>query len=118
MSDSADPAELQKHVKKYLFIGVLLIVFTGITVWLSYVELPTHSLNIIVGMIVATFKAALVALIFMHLNHERSLIYKVLSFTVVLCFVLFVLFVFANQDPLVDHDFEKPLLPAEQVEAP
>jgi caa(3)-type oxidase subunit IV len=115
MSDQVDPAELQKHVKKYLIIGALLIVFTGITVWLSFVELPTHSLNIIVGMIVATFKAALVALIFMHLNHERPLIYKVLAFTAVFCFVLFILFVMANSDPLVDHGFEKPLQSIEQA---
>jgi caa(3)-type oxidase subunit IV len=115
MSDNADPVELQKHVKKYLFIGALLIFFTGITVWLSFVELPTHSMNIIVGMIVATFKAALVALIFMHLNHERPLIYKVLAFTVALCIVLFVLFVMANSDPLVDRGFEKPLQSIEQA---
>jgi len=115
MSDHVDPAELQKHVKKYIFIGLLLIFFTAVTVALSYVELPTHSLNIIVGMIVATFKAALVALIFMHLNHEKSLIYKVLAFTAVFCFALFILFVMANKDPLVDHGFEKPLQSIEQA---
>ena len=114
MSDNLE--EIQKSVKKYLVIGATLIVFTGITVWLSYVELPTHSLNILVGMIVATFKAALVALIFMHLNHERPLIYKVLAFTVVLCFVLFILFVMANSDPLVDHQFTAPLQPVEQLQ--
>jgi caa(3)-type oxidase subunit IV len=116
MSDSADPAELQKHVKKYLLIGTLLLVGTIITVALAFVELPTHSLNIIVGMIVATIKASLVALIFMHLNHERPLIYKVLAFTTVFVIVLFVLFIFANADPLVDHNFEKALEPAAQVE--
>ena len=115
MSDHVDPAELQKHVKKYIIIGLLLIFFTAVTVALSYVELPTHSMNIIVGMIVATFKAALVALIFMHLNHERPLIYKVLAFTAVFCFVLFILFVMANSDPLVDHGFEKPLQSIEQA---
>ena len=52
MSDHVDPAELQKHVKKYIIIGLLLIFFTAVTVALSYVELPTHSMNIIVGMIV------------------------------------------------------------------
>lgn len=109
MSDSADPAELQKHVKKYLWIGAILILFTGFTIWLSFIELPTHSLNIIVGMIVATFKASLVALIFMHLNHERPLIYKFLAFTTVFCVVLFVLFIFSNADPLVDHGFDTPL---------
>ena len=103
MADSAE--EIQKSVKKYLFIGALLIVFTGITVALSYVELPTHSLNILVGMIVATIKAAMVALIFMHLNHERPLIYKVLAFTTVFVLALFLLFVFTSGDPLVFDGF-------------
>lgn len=105
MADNVE--EIQKSIKKYLWIGFILMVFTAITVWLSTVELPTHSMNIIVGMIVATFKASLVCLIFMHLNHERPLIYKVLAFTVVFCFALFVLFVCAKDDPLVFKDFYK-----------
>ena len=105
MSDNLE--EIQKSIKKYLIIGALLIVFTVITVWLSYVELPTHGLNILVGMIVATFKASLVALIFMHLNHEKSVIYKTLVFTVVLVFVLFVLFYFSKMVPLVFDGFYK-----------
>lgn len=98
--------EIQKSVKKYIIIFATLIVFTVITVGLSYVELPTHGLNILVGMIVATFKAALVALIFMHLNHERSVIYKILAFTFVFAVVLFVLFHFAHSDPLVFREFD------------
>jgi len=101
------PEDIKKSIKKYLIIGFTLIVFTGITVWLSYVELPTHSLNILVGMIVATFKAALVALIFMHLNHESKLIYKILAFTLVFCLGLFVLFLFAKDDPLIFQGFYK-----------
>ncbi len=103
MADS--PEEIQKSVKKYLWIGALLIVFTVITVGLSYVELPTHGLNILVGMIVATFKASLVALIFMHLNHESSLIYKILAFTAAFVLALFILFILAHSDPLVFKDF-------------
>ena len=106
MSDNIE--EIQKSVKKYIAIGILLIVFSGITVWLSYVELPTHSLNILVGMIVATFKAALVALIFMHLNHERGLIYKVLAFTFVFVLAMFALFIFAHGDPLEFKGFYNP----------
>lgn len=103
MADNIE--EIQKSIKKYLIIGALLIVFTVITVWLSYVELPTHGLNILVGMIVATFKASLVALIFMHLNHEKSVIYKVLAFTVAFAVVLFVLFYFSKMDPLIFSGF-------------
>ncbi len=103
MSDNIE--EIQKSVKKYLLIGATLIIFTGLTVWLSYVELPTHGLNILAGMILAAFKASLVALIFMHLNHEKSVIYKVLAFTVIFAIALFVLFYVSNIDPLVFKDF-------------
>jgi caa(3)-type oxidase subunit IV len=98
MADS--PQEIQKAVRKILWIGVILIVFTVITVALSYVELPSHSWNLIVGMIVATFKAALVALVFMHLNHESKLIYKILAFTTVFALAIFLLIYFSSTDPL------------------
>lgn len=105
MADS--PEEIYKSIKKIKIIGLVLAVFTVITVLLSYVELPTHSMNIVLGMIVAAFKASLVALIFMHLNHEAPLIYKILAFTVAFVTVLFVLFVFSASDPLVFKDFYK-----------
>jgi caa(3)-type oxidase subunit IV len=103
MSDNIE--EIQKSVKKYLIIGAALLALSGFTVWLSTVELPTHGLNILVGMIVATFKAGLVALIFMHLNHERPVIYKVLAFTVVLALVLFLLIIFTHGDPMQYEGF-------------
>ncbi|MFM7605363.1 MAG: cytochrome C oxidase subunit IV family protein [Prosthecobacter sp.] len=115
MSDHVDPAELQKHVKKYLLIGGILLAATAATVAIAFYEFPTHSMNIIVGMIVATIKASLVALIFMHLNHEKPLIYKFLAFTTVFCIVLFVLFIFSNSDPLNDQNFEKPLQTTEEA---
>lgn len=107
MADNIE--EIQKSVKKYMFIGVLLLVGTLLTIWLSTVELPTHGQNILVGMALATVKASLVALIFMHLNHEKSVIYKVLAFTAVFAFVLFVLFYFSNIEGLVHEGFYKPL---------
>jgi caa(3)-type oxidase subunit IV len=103
MADS--PEEIYKSIKKIKLIGLMLAVFTLLTVGLSYVELPTHSLNIIVGMILATIKAALVALIFMHLNHEKILIYKFLAFTIVFVLALFLLLYGASVDPLVFNEF-------------
>jgi caa(3)-type oxidase subunit IV len=103
MADS--PQEIQKAIRKILWIGAILIVFTVITVALSYVELPSHSWNLIVGMIVATFKAALVALVFMHLNHESKLIYKILAFTTVFALAIFLLIYFSSMDPLRFENF-------------
>jgi len=104
MADNVE--EIQKSVKTYMKVFGALIVLTFITVGLSKVEMPTHGQNILIGMIVATFKAALVGLIFMHLNHERSTIYKLMVFTGVLAFVLFILFHMAHTDPLVDPLFD------------
>lgn len=104
MADNAE--EIQKSIKKYWLIGAALIAFTLLTVGLSYVELPTHGLNILVGMIVAAIKVSLVGLVFMHLNHERSTIYKILAFTAVFALVLFLLFHFTHGDPLVNWGFD------------
>lgn len=97
------PAEIHKAIKKIKLIGLILVIFTGITVWLSTVELPTHSMNIALGMVVAAFKASLVMLIFMHLNHESPLVYKILAFTVAFVLALVILTLFASSDPLVFH---------------
>jgi caa(3)-type oxidase subunit IV len=103
MADS--PEEIQKSIKKYFLIGFILIVATVITVGLSYVEMPTHGMNIMVGLLVAAVKVSLVGLIFMHLNHERPLIYKILAFTLVFVVALFVLFYMSHEDPLVFSGF-------------
>ncbi|WP_395738096.1 cytochrome C oxidase subunit IV family protein [Prosthecobacter sp.] len=107
MADNIE--ELQKSIKKYLIIGGILILASAATVGLSYYEMPTHSLNILAGMILATIKAALVALIFMHLNHERALIYKILAFTVAFAIALFALFIFSHEDPLQFKGFYAPV---------
>lgn len=103
MADS--PEEIKKAVRKILWIGAILAICTVLTVWLSTVELATHGQNIIVGMILATIKAGLVALIFMHLNHEARLIYKFLAFTLVFVTALFLLFYWSSLDPLIYKDF-------------
>ncbi|MBL9114174.1 MAG: cytochrome C oxidase subunit IV family protein [Verrucomicrobiaceae bacterium] len=108
--------DVSSHVKTYLKIGVTLIVFTVITVAISFIDFGGNN-NMIVGMAVATFKASLVCLIFMHLNHERPLIYKVLVFTVVLAIVLFTLFISAHGDPLKDEGFEAPAVPVKTATA-
>jgi caa(3)-type oxidase subunit IV len=109
MADNVE--EIQKSIKWYFIIGGVLMILSAATVGLSYYELPTHSLNILVGMILATIKASLVALIFMHLSHERSLIYKILAFTVAFAIVLFTLFILSHEDPL---EFKGMYAPVEQ----
>jgi caa(3)-type oxidase subunit IV len=105
---SPDPAEheeyahnVQKHVRGYLMVGAALLAFTALTVALSYVDFGTRKANIAVAMLVATFKAGLVAAIFMHLAAEKRLIYRVLIFTGLFVFALFWLTYLAWYNPIV-----------------
>ena len=92
--------DVSKHVKKYLMVGGLLLFFTIVTVALSYIDFGSHKLNIAVGMLVATVKATLVAMIFMHLSSERQLIYRVLIFTGFFALALFFLTYLHWYDPI------------------
>jgi len=98
--DHHDHHDVSKHVKKYLLVGALLLVFTGITVFLSYVDFGSVKANIAVGMLVATIKATLVAAIFMHLSSEKKLIYRVLVFTAFFALALFFLTYLHWYDPI------------------
>ena len=105
---SPDPSEheeyahnVQKHVRAYLMVGATLLAFTGITVALSYVNFGTQKANIAVALLVATFKAGLVAAIFMHLAAEKRLIYRVLIFTGFFVFAMFWLIYLAWYNPIV-----------------
>lgn len=69
-----------RHVRGYLIVGAALLIGTVLTVWASYIDLG-HHWNIILAVIIATAKASLVALFFMHLISERQMIYLVLGFT-------------------------------------
>jgi len=78
MSDHAD--DISKHIRGYLIIGGTLILGTVLTVLASYVDLG-HGWNIVLALVIATVKASLVALFFMHLISEKQMIYTVLAFT-------------------------------------
>lgn len=92
--------DVSKHVRGYLMVGATLLVCTGLTVFLSYVDFGSRKANIAVAMVLATFKAGLVAYIFMHLSAEKKLIYRVLVFTAIFVFGLFWLTYLAWYDPV------------------
>lgn len=104
MADS--PEAIKKSIKLYTFIGLLLFVFTGITVAVATVpalDFGKHGfdrVDAIIGVAIAAFKASLVALIFMHLNHEKKSIYYI--FIGGLCFgvTLILLFAYSFLDPI------------------
>lgn len=93
--------DVSKHIRAYLMVGGTLLLFTGITVALSYVNFGTQKANVAVAMLVATFKAGLVAAIFMHLSSEKRMIYRILIFTAFFVLGLFFLTYLAWYDPIV-----------------
>src|SRR5712691_9436331 len=93
--------DVSKHVRGYLMVGATLLAFTALTVFLSYVNFGTQKANVAVALLVAMFKAGLVAYIFMHLSAEKKLIYRVLVFTGIFVFALFWLTYLAWYDPVV-----------------
>jgi cytochrome c oxidase subunit IV len=94
--------EISKHVKTYMMVFGTLMVLTIVTVGVSYLHLATHE-AIIVALVIATIKASLVALFFMHLNHERTLIYWVLALTIVFFAVLMVVPLATVSDKIVQR---------------
>ena len=65
-------AEVNKHVKIYIAVFAALACFTIITVAASRVDLGA-GVNVGVALLIAAFKASLVAAIFMHLKWEKSI---------------------------------------------
>lgn len=65
-SHSKDIEHADGHgTRRYAIIWALLLVFTGLTVWTGRMDLGAA--NIIVALVIATTKATLVVLFFMHL---------------------------------------------------
>lgn len=95
--DAHSVDDVKKSVKTYFMIFGALMVLTIITVGVSYVHLPL-AMAVIVALVVATIKGSLVAMYFMHLLHERKVIYWVLLLTLI--FFVFMMFVplFTNSD--------------------
>lgn len=91
----------------YLIVFGVLLGLTVLTVAVSLIEMP-DTLAIAVGLAIASAKATLVALFFMHLNHERMLVYVTLAFTAVFCVALFALTLWTEADHVPGTEFTQP----------
>ncbi len=95
-------ADLDRRVRTYIFVFVALLVLTVITVAVSRLHLPVAA-AVAVALVVASIKGSLVAGYFMHLVAERKLIYWVLAFTVAFFFVMLLLPLFTQFDPITNE---------------
>ncbi len=87
---ASDVEHIKQHVRVYVTVFLALMVLTGVTVAISYLQLPTVY-AITLAMIVATIKAGLVASYFMHLISEEKVILWILLLCVAFLLALFVL---------------------------
>ncbi len=99
----SEPLDFGKTVRSYMKVGGVLIFGTILTVAVAYVpwlQTGIHWIDITIGLLIATVKVSFVGLLFMHLNHERGLVYKVLLFTIIFATAMMFLFVLAFLDPI------------------
>jgi caa(3)-type oxidase subunit IV len=97
-------------VRKYISIGVALLLFTGITVAANFLHFAVP-LAVTVALIIAITKGSMVAAVFMHLSHERKWIYGALLLTVAFFIVLMTIPIFTTMDTIGTH---KPPFPVER----
>jgi caa(3)-type oxidase subunit IV len=109
MADSAEA--VKKSIRTYLLIGSLLFVFTVVTVAVAsfeFLDFGIHGfdwVDAIIGLAIASFKAMLVATVFMHLNHEKKAVYWIFGSGLVFVIGLFALTGLAKWDPIKDPYF-------------
>jgi cytochrome c oxidase subunit IV len=84
---ASDAESIRRQTRSYIVVFVTLMVMTVLTVAVSYFHMPV-GLAILVALVIASFKGSLVASVFMHLSHERKVIYWVLLLTVIFFIVL------------------------------
>jgi cytochrome c oxidase subunit 4 len=107
-----DPAEIDKHVRTYIMVFATLLVLTMVTVAVSYLHLEVHE-AIAVALVIASIKASLVALFFMHLISERQVILLILALTAAFAAVLLLLPAITNHDHITSAN-----MPASMTSAP
>lgn len=98
-----DTAQEKKSYKVVMWSLFALTCFTlslGLAPLLDLGPKGVDASDLVLGLSVAAFKASLVALIFMHLKHEKGLIYKMLCFTVIFFLGLMFLTLLQEWDPI------------------
>lgn len=104
MADS--PEAIKKSQKLYLLIGLCLFVGTVLTVlvatvpWLDFGAHGFDTADLVIGLLIASCKVALVMYFFMHLNHEKVWVYAILIMSVIGAIALAALTFLAKGDPI------------------
>jgi cytochrome c oxidase subunit IV len=113
MNEPLDHEAVRKSLRLYLFIGIILFCGTGATVAVATIpalDIGQHGFDkwdMMLGLLIASFKASLVAAVFMHLNHEKRLIYWLIGFATVHCLGMAIFTFLAEADTIHNPHFFK-----------
>lgn len=110
--------------KGYLYVLLILLVLTIITVTASRINFGSSTANVVIAMTIATIKASLVAIFFMHLKDDKPI--NGLIFVSTLLFLgVFLGFCLVDADSRFDTrpasykgPVEQPALPTLNADAP
>jgi cytochrome c oxidase subunit 4 len=105
----------KKEARTYALTLITLLILTVITVGASYIDFGTG--NIVIALAIATIKASIVALFFMHLLHDKPVnaVIAVAGFLFLGLFLLFTLIdIGSRRDP--NPQILRP--PAQEAPAP
>ncbi len=86
--NSEHHAAKEPSAKSYVFIWVLLMIFTALTVTTAGLNLG--GIAIIVCLAIAAFKSTLVLLYFMHLRYEEKLVIKLIMPIAIVALAIFI----------------------------
>ena len=98
--------DIKSHVRIYYMVFGTLMVLTLVTVGVSYIQMPIVA-TVTVALIIATFKASLVAMYFMHLKGEVKIVYWSLYLTAIFFVLLFALPMWTEGDHIVGTRSDK-----------
>jgi cytochrome c oxidase subunit IV len=97
--------DVAAQVRGYLMVFGALLVLTLTTVGVSYLNLPETE-TVIVALVIATMKASLVAMFFMHLKGERPMVTWPLALTAFLFVALLSSLLMSEADHLFGARFQ------------
>jgi hypothetical protein len=106
-----DSDVVRRSLRLYGFVGLILFCGTAATVavatipWLDVGKHGFDKADMTLGLLIATTKAMFVAAVFMHLNHERRLVYWLIGLAAVHCTGMIAFIMLAEMDSVRDPHF-------------
>ena len=92
-------SDVSKHVKAYLCVFGALAVLTVVTVLASKLD-TSPGMGVAIALLIASIKASLVAIVFMHLKWERSIS---IWWSLIVCAMFFVVLMLLPVLAVTDH---------------